>query len=536
MLVDPKAPLRPAGAALAFVALLCLGACALRPGAVPDLIKAADGRPIEARTTAGLVRGVSAAQGEAFLGIPFAAPPVGALRFKPPEPPAPWPTARDATKPGAMCMQAALPGSGPQSEDCLTLNVYAPPGAHAGQSLPVMVWLYGGAFVTGYNVEYDPSRLAQRQDVITVAPNYRLGAFGFLAHPGLRGPGEGAYALLDQQAALRWVHDNIAAFGGDPGKVTLFGESAGAWSVCEQLTAPAAQGLFQRAIIQSGACASPESVLAQADAEAGGLAMAANLGCGDTATAAQCLRSLPAKTLLKAKPQRRGLLGLQSWAPMSGGDVLPQTPRQAFQAGQFAAIPVIDGTNHDEGRLFLVTNRFKGKLWNRASYEKIEWDFFGDRTPQVLAQYAAEADRSYADAYVDLLTDSTFACPALALNALLERRAPVYAYEFQDPRAIFLPPRPPFTGALKAYHSAELPYVLQTPWFIADPARFDGPQRALSDRMQAAWATFARTGQPGGDWPLDHGDGPVRLTPEARGLAADFAAAHHCAFWNALGY
>jgi para-nitrobenzyl esterase len=534
MLPEPKAALRRTGVILASV--LTLGGCAVRPGAVPDLIKASDARPMVVRTTAGPIRGVTTSQGEAFLGVPFAAPPVGELRFKAPQPPVPWREARDATKPGAQCMQRGIPGSGPKSEDCLTLNIYTPPGAAPDHKLPVMVWLYGGAFSAGYNDQYDLSRLAQRQDVITVAPNYRLGVFGFGAHPALRGPGEGAYGLQDQQAALRWVRDNIAAFGGDPGKVTLFGESAGAWSVCEQLASPAARGLFQAAIIQSGACTSPESILAQADAEAGGVKMAANVGCADSATAAACLRALPAKTLLKAKAERRGLLGVQSWAPMVGGDVLPQTPRAAFASGDFAKVPVINGTNHDEGRLFLDLNRLKGLLWNRASYEKIEWDFFGERTPEILAQYKAEADRSYADAYVDLLTDSTFACPALALNAMLEPQTPVYAYEFQDPQAIFSVPRTPFTGPLKAYHSSEIVYVMQTPWVIADPQRFDASQRALSDRMQAAWAGFAKTGQPGGDWPADHGGGPVRLTPEAGGVAAGFAAEHHCAFWNALGY
>ncbi|MEE7548841.1 carboxylesterase family protein, partial [Xanthomonas sp. Kuri4-1] len=167
------------------------------------------------------------------------------------------------------CLPRHHLGGAEVSEDCLTLNVYAPPAA-AAQPRAVMVWLYGGALELGSNVDYDLSALARQQDVIVVAPNYRLGALGFLAHPALRGPGEGAYALLDQQAALRWVQRNIGAFGGDPRNVTLFGESAGAWSTCYQLTAPGAAGLFRRAILQSGSCLTADSAVDRETAERGG--------------------------------------------------------------------------------------------------------------------------------------------------------------------------------------------------------------------------------------------------------------------------
>jgi para-nitrobenzyl esterase len=171
-----------------------------------------------------------------------------------------------------------------------------------------MVWIYGGWFTIGGNIQYDPSRIAERQGVLVVAANYRLGAFGLLAHPGLRGAGEGANALLDQQAALRWVRDNIAAFGGDPHDVTLFGESAGGMSICFQMTSPGAVGLFQHAILESGVCIAPNWRISMAAAEAGGLTFASTLGCGDPAKAADCLRQLPAAALLKAKPGRPGLL------------------------------------------------------------------------------------------------------------------------------------------------------------------------------------------------------------------------------------
>jgi len=531
---------RPLGGLIAgVVSGLALSACALSPGKVGYLVKSPQATPLVVHVETGDVRGVATPRGRAFLGIPFAAPPVGALRFRPPAPPEAWHGVRDATRAGAICVQNTVPGSGRQSEDCLTLNVYAPHDADPRRPRPVMVWLYGGGFAIGDNVEYDPSHLAENRGVVVVAPNYRLGAFGFLAHPALRGAGEGAYAVLDQQAALRWVKANISRFGGDPDKVTVFGQSAGGWSVCYQLTAPGARGLFQRAIIQSGACVSPHSEISLAAAEAGGRQMATALGCGDGEAAAECLRRLPARILLRANPDRRGLLGLNSWSAAYGGDVLPVEPRVALAAGDFAIVPVIDGTTRDEGRLFLLTNRLQGKLFTQGSYEKILTDSFESDTPKVLAEYAGEAKRSRGLAYADVVTDSTFACPALALNALLERRAKVWAYEFDDPHAVTTLPPTPFTPALKAFHTSELVYVFQTPWLAANPAAFDTAERRLSDRMQAWWSAFAANGDPdtptAPQWPSDRGQGPFTLSPRDT-TAADFAVAHRCAFWSALGY
>ncbi len=519
-----------------------LGGCALHPGTVGYLVRSPQAQPDVVATVDGPVRGVATPQGRAFLGLPFAAPPVDALRWRAPQPAAPWVETRDATRAGALCPQKAIPGSGRQSEDCLTLNVYTPTTAPAGGRLPVMVWVYGGGYDIGYNTQYDLSRLAQRQGVVTVDMNYRLGALGFLAHPALsaEGGGSGDYALLDQQAALRWVRANIAQFGGDPANVTLFGESAGGWSVCEQLAAPAAQGLFQRAIIESGACTSPDSTIREHVAEEGGVQMAADLGCADPATAAACLRALPVERLLKAKPHRRGLLGKESWTNADGTAALPLSPRQAFEQGRFAAVPVIDGTNHDEARLFLDLDRLKFGLYTYGSYKKIISDFFLDQTPQVLAEYAAEAARSPGLAYADVVTDSTFACPALTTNALLERRVPVHAYEFDDPHAVNDLPHALFTPPLKAFHGSEIVYVLQTPWVAANPAKFDPAQQVLSDRMQAWWGAFARSGEPvvagAPAWPADHGGGPLQLRPDGVSITSDFAVRHRCAFWNRLGY
>ncbi len=247
-----------------------MGGCDLEPGKVDRIVQAEDATPQTIATASGPVVGRKSAAGQAFLGIPYAAAPVGPLRWRAPQPVAPWSEPRPAIRLGASCpqnlsldAQTGQKGNGPilGAEDCLTLNVYAPAGAASPDRRPVMVWIYGGAFMLGASGQYDPSRLVEATGNIVVTFNYRQGALGFLAHPALNGEaGEGAFALLDQQAALRWVRSNIGGFGGDPHKVTLFGQSAGAWSVCYQLTSPGAAGLFQRAILQSGACTTPENL------------------------------------------------------------------------------------------------------------------------------------------------------------------------------------------------------------------------------------------------------------------------------------
>jgi para-nitrobenzyl esterase len=517
----------------AAVALTLLAsACAPAPGSAIQIVDAPEARPLTVMTASGPVMGVQARAGEVFLGIPFAAPPVGDLRLRSPQPPQSWTAVRDATKPGPQCIQAGLPVMGAQSEDCLTLNIYAPTNAFKGADLPVMVWLYGGGFTFGSNKMYDPHRLASSQNVIVVAPNYRLGAFGFMAHPALRGSGEGAFALQDQQAALKWVRDNIAAFGGNPANVTLFGESAGAWSTCSQMASPAAAGLFQRAILQSGPCVSGDSVIAMDDAEAGGLRLAESVGCKDIDTAQACLRKLPAGKLRNAKAMRRGLLGPDSWTPAFGGDVLPLPPKKAFAMGAFYPVPVINGTNRDEGRLFLTLNRYMGKLWTRASYENLIREAYPGTGAQVLATYADVAKHSFGRAYADIVTDGTFACPAQRLSERLRPYATVYTYEFDDETAPFSLPRLPGTAPLSAYHSAELSYVFDTRWVLSDPARFRSSQQDLSHRMQMAWGAFAHAGNPG--WQNADGRSPYRLGTATAPNSRSFDTEHRCRFWDAL--
>lgn len=269
----------------------------------------------------------------AFLGIPYAAPPTGARRWRPPAPVDAWNTPRAATRVGPACPQPDVPGYATADEDCLTLNVWVAPAGSPRK--PVLVWIPGGAFVEGSGgyLLYDGGRLAAREDAIVVTMNYRVGALGFLAHPDLARelgrPASPSYGLLDQRAALQWVQRNAAAFGGDPTNVTVFGQSAGAFSVCAHLAMPGSRGLFARAIMQSGSCADTLYV-GPREAEEQGARLLAALGCRDLA----CLRGKDATTLIRALPLKRGFVlpPGNSWGPVVDGTELPELPLAALRS------------------------------------------------------------------------------------------------------------------------------------------------------------------------------------------------------------
>ena len=339
---------RRAGACTA-VAALTVGAFGALGLEASSSAASAVSSPI-VRTGSGVVRGVSMNGGDAFLGLPYAAPPTGNLRWRPPRAPADWSGIRSASSFGPSCPQPAAT-AGPQSEDCLYLNVYTSNAASRWSShpaaRPVLVWIHGGGFVTGAGSQYDGSKLAADGTVV-VTINYRLGALGFLAHPALASrPGgpAGNYGLMDQQAALNWVHDNIRAFGGDPHNVTIAGESAGGLAVLAHLISPGSRGLFQRAIVESGSFGLHRQSLSEG--EASGEAFAAQAGCA-TQTAA-CLRSLPTATLLDS--------GWPSQAPESAivdGKVITESFDTALKHGRFAKVPVLNGTNHNEEAIFVL--------------------------------------------------------------------------------------------------------------------------------------------------------------------------------------
>ena len=451
-------------------------------------------------TKSGAVRGLVAGNYQLFQGIPYAAPPVGPLRWQPPAPPANWPGMFDASKPGARCVQDTTndPDFGRRvSEDCLNLNVWSPAGA-AGR--PVMVWIHGGAFVNGSADLYDARRLATTGDMVVVTINYRLGALGFLAHPALGPAGQvGNYGLADQQAALRWVHDNIGGFGGDPAKVTIAGESAGSMSVCDHLVAPGSAGLFRAAIIQSGPCQ------AQADlgaAERSSIDYARAVGCPDPVTAAACLRALPAAKL-EAPPWYFHIGADALTGPVTGTDVLPVDPVAAFGAGTAARVPVLIGTNHDEFTLFTAIQYLRNeRLPNAAEYPGELSDTFGAGGRAVGEHYPlARFGGSVPLAYSAAVTDGVFACLADRMADALAGAASVYAYEFNDPTAPAPAPLRTVPFPVGASHSLELRYLFD----VGGAPPLDPVQQRLGDQMIGYWSRFVSTGVPGADgapvWP-----------------------------------
>ena len=392
-----------------------------------------------------------------FLGIPYAAPPVGALRWQPPRPAAPWHGIRPATSYAPHCPQSSSTfGQASTSEDCLYLNVFTPATSKA-RNLPVMVWVHGGSLLTGESNDYNPAGLV-RHGVVVVTINYRLGALGFLADAALASrPGgpSGNYGLMDQQAALRWVQRNIRGFGGDPGDVTLFGESAGGLSTLAQLASPGARGLFQRAIVESGTYQLTQQPLAAA--EAAGQAFAAKAGCASTASAkntAACLRGLPVSTIL-ANENPVG------YTPDVDGAVLTQSIKTALARGQFNRVPVVIGTNHDEYRLFVAVYQFLGQRVTAANYQSMIASTLGVSAAiagKIAAQYPLSRYPSPPVALGAVGTDAIFACHALTAEESLARYVPTYAYEFNDENApeLFLPPVGFPYGAA---HASELPYL-----------------------------------------------------------------------------
>jgi para-nitrobenzyl esterase len=482
-----------------------------------------------------------------FLGIPYAAPPVGDLRWRPPQPAARWHGVRAATKFAPHCPQSATPfGHASTSEDCLYLNVFAPqhaghgtdgpgPGKHGpgehGHSLPVMVWIHGGALVTGESDDYNPAGLV-RDGVIVVSINYRLGALGFLAHPALASrPGgpAGNYGLMDQQAALRWVQRNIRSFGGDPRDVTIFGESAGGLSVLSQLASPGAHGLFARAIVESGAYNLTQTSLASA--ESSGEAFAAKAGCASQTAA--CLRSLPVSTVLADQ-------NATGYTPDVDGTVLTQSLKTAFASGEFNRVPVINGSNHDEWRLFVAEATLAGAPVTAANYQSMIASTLSV-SPAIAAaiaqQYPLSSFPSPPAALGAVGTDAIFACPALTVDQSVSKFVPTFGYEFNDENApeLFLPPAGFPYGAA---HASELQYLFGLT--SAFPAALSAAQQQLSASMQRYWTSFAARGFPAAHgepfWPRFTGTGQqmISLAPPTPATETNFSAEHHCAFW-ALG-
>jgi len=484
-----------------------------------------------------------------FKGIPYAAPPVGELRWKPPQTAAAGTSPRDASQFGSVCTQIASglfeepKGTVQGNEDCLYLNVYAPKAASSSAKLPVMVWIHGGGFTSGAGSEYDPSVLVEKHGIVAVTLNYRLGSLGFLALPGLNAESaqgsSGNYGILDQQAALGWVQRNIARFGGNPADVTIAGESAGGMSVCGHLASPLSSGLFQKAIIQSGLCSSPNNTVTLAEASNRNLKYAVKLGCktGDMA----CLRRVSAAKIAGTKVSGVRGAGNLVWSPVYRSSVLPLTLADAFAQGKFNRVPVLGGSNHDEGRLFISLIAPRGKPVTPVLY----WGGSGllvgvAKNGQVLGQYPYRNYGTPALAFATVFTDAMFSCPALNVASALSKYVPVYQFEFNDPKAVTSLKSPSDLPGLGAFHSSGLVYAFQTPLVgLADPAQFSPQQRQLSDAFSLAWVNFIKSGNPSSQnsaWkPFDPAVGSVQsFSPGGVTSSTTFSSDHKCAFWTDL--
>ena len=466
----------------------------------------------QVKTTGGLVAGTTSADGgvRMFSGIPYAAPPVGDLRWRPPQPVVPWEGVRDATKPGPACMQGQMFGDisfDQKSEDCLTLNIHAPAQAKDGR-LPVMVWIHGGGFQAGGGAEprHDGHGFA-RKGVVLVTFNYRLGVFGFLAHPDLTKESarsvSGNYGMLDQVAALQWVRDNIAAFGGDPGNVTIFGESAGSFSVSGLMASPPARGLFHKAIGESGAFFSAGggtlSLAPLAEAEQVGARFAASAGAESIAA----LRAKPAQDVLDAAPKTK-----QFFAPIIDGHSLPSDVYAIHAAGQQSQVPLLAGWNADEMRAAVTLRPQKPTA---QSFTEEARKQFGAHADAILKAYPAATDAEALESAAALGSDMFIGYATWKWIEMhgAPGRVPVYRYSFD--RKIPVPPDnrvmgvPATSADVGARHAGEIEYVFgslnlslpKVPWEAAD--------RALSDAMTTYWTNFARTGDPNGPglpkWP-----------------------------------
>jgi para-nitrobenzyl esterase len=497
-------------------------------------------------TDKGPVRGLTSYGVREFKGIPYAAPPVSNLRWELPHERKPWEDTLDATKFGASCPQVARYGLTEASydEDCLTLNVTVPIAAAThvtSKKLPVLVWIHGGAFVGGSSALYPLDHMAIIGNLIVVSMNYRLGVFGFMAHPAFDRSTDGDYGQADQRQALRWVQRNIAAFGGDPGNVTLAGESAGAASVCMQMLAPvAAKGLFQKAIVQSAGCVQHLRTLNEGNQI--GLKVAAEVGCNNKASALACMRSKPVRQLLEAAAKVAGS-DTMTFAPSVGSNALPLQGAVAMATGQFLQVPMINGGDRDELRLYVAYAAQAGQHVTPENYAASLNAVYGDKTPLVLAKYPLNHFSSAPSALGRVMSDFTpdnglNNCVYLETAKLASKYIKVYEYEFADPNPPPVTEDPGFE--MGAVHSSELPY--QFPHF-SNTSKLDGPDlspgaQTLSDHMLRYWTSFAATGVPRDQeaiaWiPFETGSHIMRFDQGKIGYF-DAAAEHHCSFWQEL--
>jgi para-nitrobenzyl esterase len=525
----------PAAAFCVAIGVLILSAAAATAAFGSGVLKPNESPVV--KTQSGDVRGLPVAGGFAFRGLPYAAAPTGGLRWRPPQSPASWKGVREATQYAPSCPQrpSASAPPGPQSENCLYLNV-STPTLRKNAKRPVLVWIHGGGLAEDGALNYDGTKLAAG-GLVVVTINYRLGALGFLAHPALAsrpGGSTGNYGLMDQQAALGWVKDNIERFGGDPDNVTIAGQSAGGTSVLAQLVSQSSRGLFQRAIVQSGAFALNQMPLT--DAEAFGTTFASKIGCPDQTAA--CLRHLSAETLVTAFPNA-AIPGVVD------GKILTEPIGAALATGHFAHVPILNGVAHNEEWIFVagVGLAVSGGTFvlaptpsDEPSYKSSIASVLGvsaARASAIAAEYPLSAYPAAVLALSVLVSDANFACPAFQVDRWVAKRVPTFGYEFDDdtsPQIFAGPALPPI-----ATHSSEIQYLFDQP-NAKYATTLNATQEALAVSMRAAWTNFAANGNPSSaavPWPSFNTGSKVLSLASPQPQLMNFSSTHHCSFWAA---
>lgn len=501
--------------------------------------------PPKVQTSQGEISGKLVNGVRAYLGIPYAAPPVGELRWQSPQPPASWSGTRDGRVFSDRCAQpASFLSPKSANEDCLYLNVHVPDNIGNGK-LPVMVWIHGGAFLSGSAADYDMTKLANKAHAVVVSINYRLGAFGFFRAPELAAQHRSSnLGLQDQQAALRWVQSQIGRFGGDAPRVTLFGHSAGGASVCLHTVSPGSQGLFHRAIMQSGTCSlltttPPETMEAQS------ANLGAQLGCPSGPGQLACMRDKPAADVVTASvPNGNEIRDVTiRWTPVRDGVTLTGDPGQQVRQGQFQRVPMMIGTTHEEGDLFV------GIEYHQASFRTVrqaDVEFYigqiagGDlhRAATLRGTYTKQAYGSLDRAFSALLTDYFFSCHAMRETEAFARQAPTYSYEFSETGLPFLFPDP--LMRLGSLHGAELIFLFQGSQQTWPMLFWNKAQKQLSEQLISYWGRFAATGNPNGPlppyWPAFSAQRASSLNISSDGMivfgSAAFRKDHHCALFD----
>ena len=482
-------------------------------------------------TTDGKLQGLAKAGTVQYLGVPFAAPPVGDLRWRPPAPVAAWKGVRKATHFGGSCPQNRDLGDyakASTTEDCLYLNVYVP-AKPSKTPRAVMAWIPGGGVIVGASDDYDGAALARRGDVIVVIMNYRLGALGFMAHPAIDAEGHdnGNYGMMDQQVSLRWIQDNIAKFGGDPKNVTIFGQSAGGSSVLIHMVSPGSQGLFKRVIIESG---QRMNLPTEADASKKGEAFAKAVGCADQSAA--CLRALPVKQILDNQTP-------YFVSTVRDGKLIPMQLYTAFQQGQFSHVDAINGLAGDEqGFQLAIAEEQGGKPLDAAGYAEFVKQTYGAHATEVGAAYPVGNYASPSLAEIAVIQGQK-ACLTHRQNRWLAANGTLYTYSFDDHQAPTY--FPPVSFPMGAYHTSEIPFLF--PGFHGGTGKakpFTPGEQKLSDAMIDAWAGFAKTGKPAptaiGPWPVYD---PKRDNYQSIDVAMSsnkdgYGDRNNCAFWDKI--